>query len=94
MLLLTAALLLVMFGLIQICHLDAIDIMAAANGRLDDLRLKTRVETDAGALTIQGSIGFDSLWRLADVDAHATTKDWNPSSWQTGTIGLNMWRST
>lgn len=62
----------------QMRHLGAIDIMAAANGRLDDLRLKTRVETDAGALTIQGSIGLDSLWRLADVDAHATTERLEP----------------
>ncbi|WP_235318160.1 translocation/assembly module TamB domain-containing protein [Porphyromonas gulae] len=62
----------------QMRDLGAIDIMAAANGRLDDLRLKTRVETDAGALTIQGKIGLDSLWRPVHVDAHATTERLEP----------------
>ncbi len=57
----------------ELSYLGAVDVMAAVTGRLSDLRVKTRIETDAGAITVQGEMGLDSAWRFSHVDGQATT---------------------
>lgn len=54
-------------------QLDRVDVMAALEGKPSDMNVKARMESDAGALTVQGRMGFDRDWQLALVNGRATT---------------------